>query len=67
MLLYMQRGEPAPPFVRDEDRAELARLITETMQKTGKLVEDHWPAIQRVAAALHSDQLNYCLRSISMR
>jgi hypothetical protein len=56
MLVLRQHGKPAVPGSYVEldgpETEEFDRLFSQTAQKTADLVEENWPAIQRVAAAL---------------
>ncbi|WP_425906578.1 hypothetical protein [Nitrobacter sp. TKz-YC02] len=58
MLVLRQHGKPAVPGSYVEldgpETEEFSRLFSRTTQKTADLVEENWPAIQRVAAALLS-------------
>lgn len=58
MLVLRQHGKPAVPGSYVEldglETEEFGRLFSRTIQKTADLVEENWPAIQRVAAALLS-------------
>ena len=58
MLVLRQHGKPAVPGSYVEldgpETEEFGRLFSRTTQKTADLVEENWPAIQRVAAALLS-------------
>ena len=58
MLVLRQHGKPAVPGSYVEldgpETEEFSRLFSLTTQKTADLVQENWPAIQRVAAALLS-------------
>jgi hypothetical protein len=58
ILVLRQHGKPAVPGSYVEldgpETEEFGRRFSHTTQKTADLVEENWPAIQRVAAALVS-------------
>jgi hypothetical protein len=58
MLVLRQHGKPAEPGSYVEldgpETEEFDRLFSRTTQRTADLVEENWPAIQRVAAAMLS-------------
>jgi hypothetical protein len=58
MLVLRQHGKSAVPGSYVEldgpETEEFGRLFSRTTQKTADLVQENWPAIQRVAAALLS-------------
>ena len=59
MLVLRQHGKPAVPGSYVEldgpETEEFDRLVSQTARKTADLVEENWPAIQRVATALHAE------------
>jgi hypothetical protein len=60
MLLMRRRGEPVvlgSGQLEGERAQELGDLFDRTISKTASLVDQHWPAICRVAKALMSDRV----------